>query len=268
MLVALSGSANLVDNAIHHGQGRPIGVTLGSGCPGDRYRPRCGITASASRRARKKVCVQPGCWRAEPVPGEADPGGSRASVSSISVEDRAWPWRMAGQALGAEPGNGAQFRLRWCRSGAGAKLTVHLRFPLKPADLVLKLPTQSSPAEVCCVLSEKQRRLLGRRSRWRCFRLRENSWSGPTAGAPDRDRIGGRRYQPDLSPPEHVEMPLALHTAFLERRGRRPGGANRNHEEVPGGPGGRHHGAQKKWCASSRRHLDFPPRTAPTPRSR
>ncbi len=128
---------NLIDNAIDHGQGRPIVVTLGSDGQAIAITVRdygIGFNAGEEKLVFNRF------WRADP--SRARQTGGTGLGLSISVEDA----RLHGGWLEAwgEPGNGAQFRLT-VPIRAGARLTGS-PLPLQPAEI--KLPTQPSAAQV------------------------------------------------------------------------------------------------------------------------
>jgi two-component system sensor histidine kinase MtrB len=129
---------NLVDNAIDHGQGRPIVVTLGSDAHAIAITVR---DHGIGFKTGEEKLVFNRFWRADP--SRARQTGGTGLGLSISVEDA----RLHGGWLEAwgEPGNGAQFRLT-VPIRAGARLTGS-PLPLQPGDSV-KLPKQAAAAEV------------------------------------------------------------------------------------------------------------------------
>ena len=96
---------NLVGNAIEHGAGRPVEITLG-GQPAPRPPSRCATSAWACRSAEAQH-VFDRFWRADPSRVRTV-GGSGLGLS-ISLEDA----RLHGGWLQVwgQPGSGAQFRL-------------------------------------------------------------------------------------------------------------------------------------------------------------
>ena len=123
---------NLIDNAIDHGQGRPIVVTLRS--DGQAVAITVRDYGIGFNRGEEKLVFNR-FWRADPSRARQT-GGSGLGLS-ISVEDA----RLHGGWLEAwgEPGNGAQFRLT-LPIRAGARLTGS-PLSLEPQDR--KLPQVS-----------------------------------------------------------------------------------------------------------------------------
>lgn len=123
---------NLVDNAIDHGSGRPVVITLGADSNAVAITVR---DHGIGLKAGEEKLVFNRFWRADP--SRARHTGGTGLGLSISVEDA----RLHGGWLEAwgEPGQGAQFRLT-LPVRAGARLN-ESPLPLKPADAAV-VPAQ------------------------------------------------------------------------------------------------------------------------------
>nr|WP_275412639.1 MtrAB system histidine kinase MtrB [Rhizocola hellebori] len=133
---------NLIDNAIDHGQGRPVVVTLGFDAQAVAITVR---DHGMGMKPGEEKLVFNRFWRADP--SRARQTGGTGLGLSISVEDA----RLHGGWLEASspgPGQGAQFRLT-LPVRAGARLTGS-PLPLEPTDTgdEAKVPAQLVKTEV------------------------------------------------------------------------------------------------------------------------